>query len=499
VSEEKMLRLPVGIQSFEKIRTDDFYYVDKTRYVEKLFNGGSGYYFLSRPRRFGKSLFLDTLRHAFLGRKELFKGLYIEDKWDWSRHHKVIYISFGAGVIRSSEELIETIFSIIRRHQEEYQVELREKLYNKRLEELIFRLYRDGKQRVAVFIDEYDKPILDNIDQPETATEIREILKYLYSVLKDADQFLKFVFITGVTKFSKVSLFSGLNNLKDLTGALCGYTQNELEKIFADRLKNLHIEEIKKWYNGYSWLGEPAYNPFDILLFLDTKDFRPYWFETGTPTFLMKLLVEKKYFIPDLEKLEVGEELIDSFEIESIRPETLLFQTGYLTIDKTERILGRKRIYRLAYPNLKVKSTFSDYLLTYFVEDIQTKTRNEIRMARILEAGNIEELMDVFHSFFASIPHDWYRKNEISGYERYYASIFYCYFAAIGLDVRVEDATNHGRLDMAVILDSCCYLFEFKTIEIAPEGKAIKQLKGKKYYESSLDSMLKKNGGFSAQ
>lgn len=481
-------KFPIGIQSFEKIRSDDFYYVDKTPFVKKLVDEGGGYYFLSRPRRFGKSLFLDTLRQAFLGKRELFEGLYLEENWDWSVKYPVIYISFGAGVIRSPEELVETSFYILRRHAEDYEVTLTERLYNKRFEELILRLYRKCGQKVVVLIDEYDKPILDNIDHLEVAAEIREGLKNFYSVIKDADPYLKFCFITGVSKFSKVSLFSGLNNLKDLTlhpyyATICGYTQSEFETVFADRLDDVDLELVKRWYNGYSWLGEPVYNPFDILLFLDLGELRPYWFETGTPAFLIKLLIEKKYFIPQIEDLPAGEELLGSFDVDRIEPETLLFQTGYLTIKGTEEILPGEVIYYLGYPNLEVKRAFTDHLLTYFVSDLRAKNRNKMGVARALKAGDVQELIEVFRSFFASIPYDWYRKNELAGYEGYYASIFYCYFTALGLEVRVEDATNHGRLVMAVIFEGRCYLFEFKVVELEAKGQALEQLKSRKYHE----------------
>jgi hypothetical protein len=293
-----MRKLPIGIQSFVDIRTENYYYVDKTPFVHRLVETGK-YYFLSRPRRFGKSLFLDTLRQAFLGKKELFEGLYLEKNWDWSVSYPVVYISFGAGVIKSTEELVETCFYLLRRHAEDYDLKLTEKLYNKRFEELIYKLYRQSGQKVVVLIDEYDKPILDNIERREVAAEIREALKNFYSVIKDADPYLKFCFITGVSKFSKVSIFSGLNNLEDITlsesfAILCGYTQEELEAVFADRLKGVDLDEVRRWYNGYNFLGEPVYNPFDILLFLKEKRFRFYWFETGTPTFLTKLMRHKQ-------------------------------------------------------------------------------------------------------------------------------------------------------------------------------------------------------------
>ena len=486
-----MKKLPVGIQSFVKIREDNFYYVDKTHFIRKLVDEGSGYFFLSRPRRFGKSLFLDTLRQAFLGKRKLFSGLFLENHWDWSASYPVIHISFGSGVHRSVEELVETQQIILSEHAEDYGLTLKHRFPKDRFMELIKALHKKYNRKVVILVDEYDKPILDNIERPETATDIREALKNFYSVIKDADPHLKFCFLTGVTKFSKVSLFSGLNNLKDLTlnpnyATICGYTQEEFETVFADRLHGLDLDEIKLWYNGYSWLGEPVYNPFDILLFLDLREFRPFWFETGTPSFLIKLLIEKNFSIPELEHLEVGEELIESFDIDSIRPETLLFQTGYLTIDKINYLLRKKRSYKLRYPNLEVKSAFAEHLLSHFVKDLSTKTKTEIQLAKILETGNIPQLLHVFKAFFASIPHHWYQKNELAHYEGFYASIFYCYFSALALDVRVEDSTNLGRLDMAVLFDQKCFLFEFKVVELAPEGKALEQLKNKKYYEKYL-------------
>ncbi len=414
-------KLPVGIQSFEKIRSDDFYYVEKTPFVKKLVEEGAGYYFLSRPRRFGKSLFLDTLRQAFLVRRELFRGLFLENNWDWSKKHPVIYIFFGAGVIGSRDELKLKIETILEKNAHFYQEKLSKPLISDRFEELILRLSEKYNQKTVVLVDEYDKPILDNIHRPEIAAEIREELKNFYSVLKDADPYLKFCFLTGVTKFSKVSIFSGLNNLKDITiypeyATICGYTQEEFEKTFADRLEGVDLQEVRRWYNGYSWLGKPLYNPFDILLFLDTKEFRPYWFETGTPTFLIKLLLERKFLVPELEKIEVGEALLESFDIETIELETVLFQTGYLTI-KELRKRGPRRRYLLGYPNLEVKMSFTDAVLNFLAERNSEKERLIDRLYDALEANDFEGLQKIFSAFFASIPHDWYRKTELSGYQ----------------------------------------------------------------------------------
>ncbi|HFC98626.1 MAG TPA: hypothetical protein ENJ40_09280 [Thermosulfurimonas dismutans] len=485
-----MKKLPVGIQSFEVIRSENYYYVDKTPFVKKLVDEGK-FYFLARPRRFGKSLFLDTLRQAFLARRELFEGLYLENHWDWSTRYPVIHISFGAGVHKSVEELTETQNILLKDHAENYGIKLENRFVKDRFLELIKKLYHKYNCPVVILIDEYDKPILDNIENRELAIEIRENLKNLYSVLKDADPFLKLVFITGVSKFSKVSLFSGLNNLEDLTlhpdySTICGYTQEELESIFADRLKDFNLEEIRRWYNGYNFLGPPVYNPFDILLCLKSKLFRPYWFETGTPSFLIKLLYEKRFFLPELEDLEVGESLIASFDVDYIEPEPLLFQTGYLTIKEVRR-RGPRTVYRLSYPNLEVKMSFNDHLLNWYTRVPAEKERLLDRVFLSLEKNDLEGLHRAFHSFFASIPHDWYRKSEIQNYEGYYASIFYAYFSALGLEVKVEEPTSHGRLDMAVTFEDRCYLFEFKVVELEPDGRALETLKARRYHEKYLD------------
>ncbi len=482
------LKFPIGIQSFEKIREEGYYYVDKTQFVEKLVKSGT-YYFLSRPRRFGKSLFLDTLRQAFLGKKELFKGLYLYENWDWEKTYPVIYISFGAGVHKTKEELLETQNIILNEHAEEYGVSLKYRFVKDRFWELIKKLAQKYDTQVVVLIDEYDKPILDNIEDRETAIEMRESLKNFYSILKDADFYLKFVFITGVSKFSKVSIFSGLNNLKDITldpqyGTICGYTQSELESVFADALEGFDLAEIRRWYNGYNFLSEPVYNPFDILLCLDTGLFRPYWFETGTPGFLIKLIQEKRVPVPNLENLEVGDEILESFDVDRIYPQTLLFQTGYLTIKGVRKRRGILK-YRLSWPNLEVKVSFNNYLLNEFTDLVEKEERLD-KVYDALEEGDLEKLKEAFYSFFAEIPAEWYRKTELSGYEGFYASVVYAYFAALGVDVRVEESTSKGRLDMVVLFDDRCYLFEFKVVENEGEGRALSQLKEKGYYEKYL-------------
>ena len=282
--------------------------------------------------------------------------------------------------------------------------------------------------------------------------------------------------------------------MKDITlhpayATICGYTQEELETVFADRLEGVDLTEVQRWYNGYNFLGPLVYNPFDILLFLDSGLFRPYWFETGTPSFLIKLIMDRRLPIPSLENLEVGDELLESFDVDRIYPETLLFQTGYLTIKEVRQ---RRTIlkYLLGWPNLEVKVSFNNYLLNTFLEPYR-KEKELDKVYEALEKNDLPALKEAFCSFFASIPHDWYRRSEIQNYEGFYASVFYAYFAALGVDVVVEEATSHGRLDMAVIFDDRCYLFEFKVVELEPEGKALEQLKAKKYHEKFISRCRK--------
>ncbi|CBL44045.1 Protein of unknown function DUF1703 [gamma proteobacterium HdN1] len=479
-------RLPIGIQTFAKIREDDAcYYVDKTPLALRLIAQGT-HFFLSRPRRFGKSLFLDTLKELFEGNEALFKGLYAEKHWDWSVKYPVVRISFGGGVTRSAQELEDQIDSHLRRFETANQLAVVDKTLAERFRSLILHLVQTHNQRVVVLIDEYDKPILDNIEQREIALETRETLKDFYSVIKDADAYIRFAFLTGVSKFSKVSLFSGLNNLQDITldarySTICGYTDQDVDSVFAAELEGLDRSEIKRWYNGYNWLGESVYNPFDLLLLFDHRTFRPWWFETGTPTFLVKLLTQRGFFTPDLANLQTGEQLISSFDVDAIKSEALLFQTGYLTIhDVQQPILGHW-VYTLGYPNREVESSLNASLLEGLGVDSSKGFENRIKLITLLRQQNIPAMRDLFHAFFASIPHDWYRNSPIAQYEGYWASIFYSHFAALGLDIKLEDATNHGRIDMTVCFEGHVYLFEFKVVELVPEGKALQQLKDKRY------------------
>ncbi len=480
-------KLPIGIQTLEEIREGNYYYVDKSGFALQLIDQGK-YYFLSRPRRFGKSLFLDTLKELFEGNRPLFQGLAAGDQWDWSVTYPVIRISFGEGVLKSGDELKERITEVLRHHQQRLGVSCEAVSNAGCFLELIRKTHQKFGQRVVILVDEYDKPILDNIESSDTATEIREKLKDIYSVIKGADAHVKFAFLTGVSKFSKVSIFSGLNNLEDITlnkrfSAICGYTDSDLDAVFAPELAGLDRNEIRDWYNGYNWTGEAVYNPFDLLLLFRNREFRPWWFETGTPTFLVNYLTEKGFFTPDLAGLRGSMTLLSTFDVGRMTPEALLFQTGYLTIKQVDEPIRGQWVYTLCYPNHEVETSLNSALLGGYLGEERGSFEIRLRLLDILKADDLPALRELFHSFFASIPHDWYRKNQLAGYEGYYASIFYSYFAALGLEIIVEDATNKGRIDMTVRYNRRIYLFEFKVVEMVPQGKALEQLKSKGYAE----------------
>lgn len=487
-----MKQLPIGISTLEKMRAENYTYADKTHHVANLASSGGRYYFLSRPRRFGKSLLLDTIKQAFLGRKDLFKGLYLDDNWDWSISYPVIHFDFGvSSAYQSKETLLDIIWQTLKNVAKEYGVEISNHVtYGLVFQQLIRDIVSKHNKQVVVLVDEHDKPILDNITNLEIATEQREILKGLYTCIKSNDAYLKFVLLTGVSKFSKVSLFSGLNILKDISldsryADICGYTQNELESEFAEHLAdgNVDKQELKTWYNGYNFAGteeQKVYNPFDILLFFDGNyEYHSYWFETATPTLLVKLLQAKHYFIPNLEKVTVSDNQLASFDIDNIPLLTLLFQTGYLTIDKPTKI-GTQYAYVLRYPNLEVKASLNN-ALAEIGTSAENKEQTINQLYESIQENAWDKLQQILSSHFASIPHDWYRKNEIANYEGFYASIVYSYLAALGYELIAEDVTNHGKIDLTLIMPDKILIFEFKLIKNGTAKAAIEQIKTRGY------------------
>ena len=478
-------RLPIGIQTFREIREENCYYVDKTDHIRRLIDEGK-HYFLSRPRRFGKSLFLDTLKELFEGNEPLFEGLHIHDHWDWSVRYPVVRLDFGSGNFKEEGYLQANVMEQLAA------IERREKIVSEhttapgRFASILEILHAQAGQRVVVLVDEYDKPILDALEVPEIARANRDFLRGLYSTIKSNDAHIKFTFLTGVSRFSKVHLFSGLNNLTDITidsqySALCGYTEADLDTVFAPELPGLDRDEIRDWYNGYSWRGEEkVYNPFDILLLFRRHRFEAYWFETGTPTFLIETLFKRRISSLELDEMIGSSDLLSTFDVDEIATEALLFQTGYLTITGEEN-LGGESLYSLGYPNREVRQSLNRSLLRYLVKDATRLMANSVQLYRLIEANDFAGMETLFHAFFASIPYEWYTNNDIANFEGYYASVFYSYFAALGLNITVEDSSSHGRVDMAVHFNDNIYLFEFKVVELASDGAAMAQLQEKGY------------------
>jgi hypothetical protein len=480
-------KLPIGIQTFSKIREEECYYVDKTPMILRLIEEGT-HYFLSRPRRFGKSLMIDTIAELFEGNKPLFDGLYAYNHWDWSKTAPVLRFNFAVGQVRVAQDLDMFILSMLKENQQRLGLSCEgfsERDVASCFSHLIREAHKQTGKKVVILIDEYDKPILDNITKPELAREMREGLRNLYSVIKGMDAHIQFAMLTGVSKFSKVSLFSGLNHLNDITvdpaySSICGYTDEDVDSVFVPELEGLDREEIRRWYNGYNWTGTAVYNPFDLLLLFNKREFRSYWFETGTPTFLVDLLTNRNTFTPDLAKRMSNEALLSSFDVDDIATEALMFQAGYLTIRGIQR-MGVQQRFVLGYPNREVESSLNEVLLRRYTAAEGETVQISSNLYEALLVNDFERIKQLFTAFYASIPNDWYRNNPIAQFEGYYASVFYSYFASLGFDIRLEDVTNRGRIDMTVLFNNQIYIIEFKVVETAPEGKAMAQLKERNY------------------
>ncbi len=490
-----MKKLPIGLNSLKNIINEGFLYVDKTKKLYELLEHGR-YYFLSRPRRFGKTLTVDTLKHIFEGNKDLFKGLYIYDKWNWDEKFPVIRVDFSQIPSKNSSLFEKSILNYLKEIAKDLNIdEIEGDFYGNYFRELIKKAFEKYQKPVVVLIDEYDKPILDNIEKPELAEEIRDLLSNFYGVLKGLDEYLRFVLLTGVTKFSKVNLFSKLNNLEDITvdprfSDICGYTEDDLDRYFSEYLKGANREEIRKWYNGYSWLGERVYNPFDILLFISKGfAFRPYWFETGSPTFLIKLMKQKKYFIPELEEIEATDSMLGSFDVYTMEIEALLWQTGYLTIKGTKQIGGRES-YLLSFPNLEVKISLNEFILKQLsnVQPNLYSTSIE-KIYNGFVSGDVETIISILKSLLSAIPYTNFTKNEIDSYEGYYASVIYAYLASLGVDLIAEDITNKGRIDLTILLPDKAYIIEFKVKSEKEEKDPLTQIKEKRYFEKYINKV----------
>lgn len=480
--------LPKGIQSFQKMR-DKYIYVDKTKHIYDLINQGS-YYFLSRPRRFGKSLLISTFKELFSGNKKLFNGLWIEQSnYVWN-NYTVIQLSLSALATTTAQALYNDLVWKLEDIAFSYAIDITQApSLQTKFTTLIEQLAKINK--VVILIDEYDYPIINNIHKSEIALECRNVLRDFFSVIKDVDAYIHFVFITGVSKFSKTSIFSGLNNLEDLTldpqaANLLGYTFEEIssnfeyyiKKIAAEKKKTIGeiTEDLKYWYNGYQFSQdsqEKVYNPYSVLLFLSSGRFLNYWFETGTPSFLLNLIKNKQFPITDLDSIQLGFDELGTIDIEDIPVATLLFQTGYLTITgynfETEN-------YSLGFPNYEVKSSFLKHLLKAFSRiDLSTINEFAVKLTKSLLHNNIDLFCRLLQTFFADIPSGI----QIPHLEKYYQTVLYILAKVLNLQVNVEVMTNIGRIDMIIDTSNYLYIFEFKMHGSAQE--ALQQIEEKQY------------------
>ncbi|MEZ4852416.1 MAG: AAA family ATPase [Bacteroidia bacterium] len=502
-----MKYLPVGRQSFKEIINENLLYVDKTRQVYRLLTHGK-LYFLSRPRRFGKSLLISTFRHLFEGRKELFKDLYIGKETDYSfDSHPILQFNF-ATFGHEVENLEDTLRYVLERHASEHKITLSGATLSQEFEFLVTEIAQKGKP-VVILIDEYDKPIVDFLTQKDKAKVNQRVLRDFFSPLKDLDAkgYLHFLFITGVSKFSKVSLFSDLNNLTDLTISslshdLLGITHEELEANFEEYIQqaaesfklpvNDLLVAVKQWYNGYSYDGEiKLYNPFSILNFFYEKRFANFWFATGTPTFLVNTIRDRGIDPEELENAEVDSSFFDKFSLEDLDMLGLLFQTGYLTI-KSTRLRKLETLYKLDYPNTEVRKAFFHNLIQSFAYKTPSLVGNAlIKMEQGLEEGKPEMFIDQLRILLSDISYHLLPKkrkdqSDFDVWEGYFHTIIYLITSFMGLYVRSEITSHKGRLDLLVEADEFLYLMEFKLDE--PAKNAIAQIKKRRYASAYFNS-----------
>lgn len=490
------IKLPIGIQDFETIISEGYVYVDKTKFIYELISQGIPY-FLSRPRRFGKSLLVSTFEALFLGKRHLFKGLWIDHSdWDWMTY-PIIRLDMSTINNKTSEMFELDLIRALNDIALQYKIKINGMSAANYLENLIIKMSVESK--IVVLIDEYDKSIIDNIDEIEIAKQNRRILHDFYTILKAQGKHLKFVFLTGITKFSKVSVFSGLNNLKDITmlddySAILGYTQQELKYYFAKNIQEiadknkLALDEcytrIKEWYNGYKFSknGELVYNPFSTLNLIDSGDFSSHWFATGTPSFLINLIKKREFDLQNLEEIDVSEQSFTSFDIENLSILPLLYQTGYLTI---KSVLPEVNAYRLGLPNREVNQSFSDSLLEAFAASKADCHKYLISIAKNLctNPWQFSQFFEIIQSLLALIPYDLYVKDE-----RHYHSLCYLIIKLAGFQINSEVHTHQGRADAALVMEEKIIIFEFKLNKTSQN--AIDQIKEKKYYQLYQDRKL---------
>ena len=499
-------KLPIGIQSFEKLRRNNYLYIDKTSFIWQLIQGNNPY-FLSRPRRFGKSLFLSTLAAYFLGQKELFKDLYLEkaekeqavqEQREAWLHYPVLYLDFNTKNYTDKQALIDILNLHLNEWEAQYALPKAAEMPEDRFRLLITALFKKTGKQVVILVDEYDKPLLQTMGVNEALNEkYRNILKAVYSVIKSCDQYIRFAFLTGVTKFSKVSIFSDLNNLKDISlhetyAGICGITQNELEAYFQPEIQELAqrqgfdysqaVAALKQWYDGYLFhpAGENMYNPFSVLNAFDRKEIKSYWFSTGTPTFLVNYLKEAHYFIPDLDKnVELNESGLETYRAVAQDALPILFQAGYLTI---KEYINDLRLYRLGFPNDEVRYGFWENLLPAYSSLSFGQTGvSVVRFVQDIRKGNVDGFMERMQSIIAGIPYDNFSEENLKLREQNYQAAVYLIFALMGQFVQTEIHCSTGRSDCIVQTADAIYIFEFKLTGTGSAEEAINQIKEKKY------------------
>jgi hypothetical protein len=502
-----MKKLPIGTQSFEILRSSGFLYVDKTEHNHRLI-ANSRVVFLSRPRRFGKSLLISTLDELFKGNQSLFEGLWIYDQWDWTQRYPVIRIDWTDIMHGNKEEMERDMSSFLKRKANLYGITLVSEYASSLFAELIELLHQTTGQKAVVLIDEYDSPILDTMDKSGFG-EVQEWLQTFYKRLKAKDDHLKFIFLTGITKVAKVSIFSVLNSTKDITiddryASICGYTQAELESNFSEHISDMAeqsgktredlLADIRTWYDGYTWDGEtPVYNPFSTLLFFDRKEFGNYWFSTGTPTFLIERLKKQNLSKTVLEPVTVGSEAFDSYEPDNLGDISLLFQTGYLTV-KEKNKSGIKPLYTLGVPNMEVRESLMEHLLSaythYPVSQMSPLARTMLQQICQCDAAGLQSNLRMMLS---GVPYTLCPKDEAAEDENEarYHIIFQVWMTLLGFDIQSERLTNRGRMDAVLKQPGLAVVAELKYHATAKTDalldQAIAQICEKRYYEQFLD------------
>ena len=491
-----MKPLPIGIQAFAELRKGGYLYVDKTKDIHRMISTGKPY-FLSRPRRFGKSLLVSTLEEIFKGNKALFEGLYIYDKIDWEQRHPVIKIDWSKIKHVLPQEMEVDMSDFLSRLAATYQLSLSRDFASGKFDELIIQLHQKTGQQVVILIDEYDMPILDALKKPDIIDDIRSFLQSFYKIIKANDEHLRFVFLTGVSKFCKVSIFSGLDDITmdAAFAAICGYTQEELVAAFAEHItdfarsenvtENDIIESIRWWYNGFSWDGKTmVYNPFSTLLLFRKQRFADYWFASGTPTFLIDLLHERNDVKLLLESTQIQTSGFDSFDPATIETKLLMFQTGYLTVKSIARSrFSEEWTYTLGIPNEEVRKSLMTYLVAaYAVFPVSETVPMRDRMLGHLFDGHVMAFERAMQEMFARIPYQLHIPREA-----YYHSMLLLWLSLLGFDVMGEVPTDKGRIDAVWTWEERVVIAEIK---YAPEGDsepllkdALAQIRERRYHE----------------